>query len=151
MKDTMLSKFLYAICVIGLIVLGGIIVSLPWGINVLINISGVYLEKHYMKLLILLYVTGVPAWLIVWQTKILAKNIIDSVPFSELSIKAIKKISLCSLFISVVYTFSLVLLPFNLSVVIIIIGSFLVALIGTILYKLVQQAMHMQDENELTI
>ena len=151
MKDTMLSKFLYAICVIGLIVLGGIIVSLPWGINVLINISGVYLEKHYMKLLILLYVTGVPAWLIVWQTKVLAKNIIDSVPFSELSIKAIKKISLCSLFISVVYTFSLVLLPFNLSVVIIIIGSFLVALIGTILYKLVQQAMHIQDENDLTI
>ena len=151
MKDTMLSKFLYGICVIGLIVLGGIIVSLPWGINVLINISGVYLEKHYMKLLILLYVTGVPAWLIVWQTKVLAKNIIDSVPFSELSIKAIKKISLCSLFISVVYTFSLVLLPFNLSVVIIIIGSFLVALIGTILYKLVQQAMHIQDENDLTI
>ena len=151
MKDTMLSKFLYGICVIGLIVLGGIIVSLPWGINVLINISGVYLEKHYMKLLILLYVTGVPAWLIVWQTKVLAKNIIDSVPFSELSIKAIKKISLCSLFICVVYTFSLVLLPFNLSVVIIIIGGFLVALIGTILYKLVQQAMHIQDENDLTI
>ncbi len=151
MNDTLLSKLLYGICIIVLVVLGGIIALLPWGVNVLISYSNIYLENDYVKLLVLLYITGVPAWIIVWQTKALAKNIIDNKPFSQLSIDAIKKISLCSLFICAMYMLSLAVLPITSSIIIIIMASFLVALIGTILYKLVKQAMHIQDENDLTI
>ncbi len=151
MKDTVLSKFLYGICMVGLSVLGAVLVFLPLFVKGLVAVSALYDMSHYTVLLVVLYITGVPAWLIIWQTRVLAKNIIECVPFSELSIKAIKRISLLALFICMVYTLSLIILPIGLSVGIIIVASFMVALIGTILYKLVQQAMHIQQENDLTI
>lgn len=151
MKSDNLSKFLYGLCIAGLVVLTAMIIGLPWVVRWLVSRVDFYSETHTMRLLLLLYTTGIPAWIILWQTKSLAHNIIERHPFSHESKKNLKIISLCALVICVAYSIALLFIPVTISMIVIIGGAFMVALIGAILYKLVDVAIEIQEENELTI
>ncbi|MEG1703445.1 MAG: DUF2975 domain-containing protein [Niameybacter sp.] len=151
MKNDNLSRFLYGLCVVGLVVLSVTIVGLPWIVNWLVSRVNSYSETHTMRLLMLLYTTGIPAWIVLWQTKDLAHNIILRKPFSRESKKNLKVISLCAFFIFVAYSLASLFIPITVSIIVIIGGAFMVALIGAILYKLVDVAIEIQEENELTI
>ena len=139
------------IIVVGLISVAGILVTLPWSIEWIFKGSAFYeLVEHY-KILILLYITGLPAWIILWMTKGLAENIIKRNPFSYKSVKCLKVISLCALFIFICYLFTCLFVQATFGIIVITIGAFLVALIAALLYRLVELAIEIKEENELTI
>ena len=89
--------------------------------------------------------------MVLLYTKGLARNIMVREPFSISSQKYLKGISVCAAIIFVAYVVAAIVIGPSLSILIIAIGAFMVTLIGAILYKLVQIAIEIQEENELTI
>ena len=156
MKDNFLSKFLYGLCVLALIVLTAILIGLPKIVPWLLDRPSFSSHYYYIELLALLYITGFAAWLLVWETKNLAVNVIKRTPFSHASLKYLKIISLCAAFICVCYLITMLFIN-NASIYLIIevtttiVGSFMVMLIGGILYKLVEVATENNEEHDLTI
>lgn len=151
LKTDLLSKILYVIIVFGLIALTGVIIGLPWVMPVLFKDSTFYSIVNHNSILVLLYVTGIPTWVILWMTKRLAKNIIKREPFSESSIFSLKGISICAIIVFLCYLYVCLFLSATLGTIVITVGAFMVSLISTIIYKLVQLAVEIQTENELTI
>ncbi|PHV70259.1 hypothetical protein CS063_11360 [Sporanaerobium hydrogeniformans] len=151
LKTDGLSKLLFALVMIGLILMSVALVTLPWLMDLLFRGSTFYEVVSHKKVLLLLYMTGIPAWLILWMTKNLTHNIINREPFSESSCRSLKGISLCALMIFVCYLFASIFVYATLGIVVITIGSFVVALIAAILYRLVGLAIEIKEENELTI
>ena len=150
-KTDSLSKILYAIILLGLIALTGVIIGLPWVMPVLFKDSTFYSIVNHNAILVLLYVTGIPTWIILWMTKRLAKNIIKREPFSESSSFSLKVISICAIIVFICYLYACFFLSATLGIIVITLGAFMVALISAIIYKLVQVAVEIQKENELTI
>lgn len=151
LKTDFLSKTLYAIVLGGLILLTGVIMGLPWVMPFLFKESIFYSTVNHMAILVLMYLTGIPTWIILWMTKRLAKNIIKREPFSENSIFSLKCISICALIVFLCYLYACLFLSATLGTIVITIGAFMVSLISTIIYKLVEVAVEIQKENELTI
>ncbi|OOM69964.1 hypothetical protein CLPUN_52960 [Clostridium puniceum] len=151
LKTDSLSKILYVIIVFGLVALTGVIIGLPWIMPIVFKESAFYSIVNHNTILALLYVTGIPTWIILWMTKRLAKNIIKREPFSESSIFSLKGISICAIIVFVCYLYACLFLIATLGTIVITIGAFMVSLISTIIYKLVQVAIEIQTENELTI
>lgn len=150
-KTKYLSKLLYWIVNVGLVVGGIGMVTLPWIMPYLFSGSAFYkLVPHY-QIMLLLYFTGIPAWLILWKTRQLAKNIIARDPFSKSSLISLKTISICSAVIFLGYLCAVLFLQATFGIIVITMGAFMVALIAAILYKLVQLAMEIKEENDLTI
>ena len=151
MEKNLLSKFLYGLCLAGLIVLTGVIIGLPWIVPAVLKRTTFYGVQHYKSFMILLYGSGIPAWMVLWYPKGLARNIMVREPFSLSSQKHLKGISVCAAIIFIAYVVAAIVIGPSLSILIIAIGAFMVTLIGAILYKLVQIAIEIQEENELTI
>ena len=150
-KTSLLSKLLYWIVIIGMIVLAGILFTLPWLIDALYEMSAFMSNVNKVVVIAILYVTGLLAMLILWMTKNLAKNIINLDPFCESSIKSLKVISLSALAIFICYLGAAFFLYKTIVVIIITFGAFLVSIIAAILYRLVNLALQIKEENELTI
>ncbi len=150
-KTDGLSKLLYVTVIIGLVAMSGAMVTLPWFTEFIFRGSTFYELISHEKLVILLYITGVPAWLILWMTKNLARNIMKRDPFSVSSRQSLKVISICSFVICGCYLFTCLFVQSTLGVIVVTIGAFVVALIASILYRLVQLAIEIKEENELTI
>lgn len=151
LKTDSLSKILYVIILLGLIALTGVILGLPWVMPVLFKDSTFYSVVNHNSILILLYVTGIPTWIILWMTKRLAKNIIKREPFSDSSSFSLKVISICAIIVFICYLYACFFLIATLGIIVITLGSFMVSLISAIIYRLVQVAIEIQKENELTI
>lgn len=151
LKTDSLSKVLYAIILFGLIALTGVIIGLPWVMPVIFKNSTFYSMVNHNALLVLLYVSSIPTWIILWMTKRLAENIIKREPFSESSVFSLKSISICALIIFMCYLFACLFLSATLGVMGITLGAFMISLISAIIYRLVQVAVEIQKENELTI
>ncbi|WP_054742555.1 DUF2975 domain-containing protein [Cellulosilyticum ruminicola] len=151
LRTDFLSSVLYWVVIIGLVLLTLTLVTLPWTLEIIFRGSTFYsLVPHY-KILILLYVTGIPMWIILWMTKILARNIIKRDPFSISSCLSLKGISICALIIFICYLFTCLFVRATFGIIVITIGAFGVALIAAILYRLVGVAIEIKEENELTI
>ena len=150
-KTDFLSKVLYAIIILSLVILTGVIIGIPWVVPFILEGSTFYSIVNHKVIFILLYVTGVPTWIILWMTKRLAKNIIKREPFSESSVFSLKNISLCALSIFICYLFTCLFISATLGIICITLGAFMIALISAIIYRLVQVAVEIQKENELTI
>lgn len=156
MKNDIWSKVLFGVCIIALVVLSGLLIGLPWIVDFAFSRPHLVGHDYTIHFLVLLYVTGVPAWAIVWQTMKLSKNVMIRQPFTKSSLLGIKKITLCAAFICVCYGVSAIFINYVdtyllIELAIIIGATFMVTLIGAVLYKLVQVAMEIQEENELTI
>ncbi len=151
LKTDSLSKVLYAIILFGLIALTGVIIGLPWVMPVIFKNSTFYSMVNHNALLVLLYVSSIPTWIILWMTKRLAENIIKREPFSESSSFSLKGISICAIIVFICYLYTCIFLSATLGTIVITIGAFMVSLISAIIYRLVQVAIEMQKENELTI
>lgn len=151
LKTDYLSKLLLYTIIVGLIILTGVIITLPWCLEWIFKGSAFYQQVEHHKILILLYITGIPAWIILWMTKALAQNIIKRDPFSASSAISLKVISICSLVIFACYLFTCVFVQATFGIIVITVGAFLLALIAALLYRLVEIAIEIKQENELTI
>lgn len=150
-KTDFLSKLLYGMTIGGIITLTVILIGLPWLVEFIFLGSLFYEMVDKTTILGLLYITGIPAWVILWMTMKLAQNIIKRDPFCKSSVGSLKGISLCALFIFIGYAYTSFFIQKTFGILVITMGAFVVALIAAILYRLVQLAIEIKEENELTI
>jgi len=115
----------------------------------------------FLPVLIIMYVTAMPFFFALFQTLKLLSYIDKNSAFSDLSIRALKKIKYCAFIVSALYTAGM---PFLVSVadkddapgavgfgVVFIFASITIATVAAILQKLVQSGLDMKSENDLTV
>ncbi|MCL2383273.1 MAG: DUF2975 domain-containing protein [Oscillospiraceae bacterium] len=132
--------------VVGIIVF----ILLPW-------ILGQYLEhitnqsnEFYWAILIILYITGLPMLIIVYQFIKMFNTLKKATPFIMENVTYLRRASICSGIISLVYLVGVFV--FQSVFILVIIGIFLVAWLGLyILSELFKQAIDFKEENELVI
>jgi hypothetical protein len=108
-----------------------------------------------------MYVSAIPFFTALYQAFNLLSYIDKNEAFSELSVKALQKIKFCAMTISALYV---IILPFVYIVAelddapgLIIIGmvpvfaSLVMAVFAAVLQRLLQEAIHIKSENDLTV
>ncbi|MEE6449865.1 DUF2975 domain-containing protein [Gottfriedia acidiceleris] len=111
-------------------------------------------------LFIVLYGAAVPFYIALYQAFNLLRYIDDNTAFSELSVKALKNIKYCGIAISGIYVLGMPLFhfiakkvdpPIGFLVLIIIFASLVIAVFAAILQQLLQEAINIKSENDLTV
>ncbi|MEH7306345.1 DUF2975 domain-containing protein [Neobacillus drentensis] len=127
------------------------------------NFAGeLYPDIAYMKYLvfIVMYGAAVPFYFALYQAFNLLRYIDENTAFSELSVKALKSIKCCAFTISGLYVLGLPLFrfitknmdpPFGILELIIIFASLVIAVFAAILQQLLQEAINIKSENDLTV
>jgi len=127
------------------------------------NFAGeLYPDLAYIKFLvfIVMYGAAVPFYFALYQAFKLLRCIDEKTAFSELSVKALKIIKCCAITISGLYVLGLPLFhfiakkidpPIGLMGIVIIFASLVIAVFAAILQRLLQEAINIKSENDLTI
>ena len=127
------------------------------------NFAGeLYPDIAYMKSLvfIVMYGAAVPFYFALYQAFNLLRYIDENTAFSELSVKALKNIKCCAITISGLYVLGLPLFhfiakkvdpPIGLIGLTIIFASLVIAVFTAILQRLLQEAINIKSENDLTV
>ncbi|MGZ9816222.1 DUF2975 domain-containing protein [Peribacillus simplex] len=109
---------------------------------------------------IVMYGAAVPFYFALYQAFNLLRYIDENTAFSELSVKALKNIKCCAITISGLYVLGLPLFhfiakkvdpPIVLMGLIIIFASLVIAVFAAILQRLLQEAINIKSENDLTV
>lgn len=144
--------------------LGGLFV-LAFIIFVMPEVSEALVESFppsfYIPVLAAMYLAALPFYFVLYQTFKLLYYIDVKKAFSELSISALKKIKYASIVLAILYTSILPLLygmarledaPGILAIGIVIAGSaFVIATFSAVLQMVLQSAVEMKEENDLTV
>jgi hypothetical protein len=144
----------------GAIIIFGI-AALAFCIFVLPRVIGSIDLGGYDPILLGMYVTAIPFFVALYYAFQLLNFIDRNNAFSAISVKALKKIKYCALTISGLYSVGM---PYIFSVaekddapgvvaiaLIIISASFVVAVFAAVLQKLLQNAIDIKSENDLTV
>lgn len=118
-------------------------------------------SNAFLFILIVLELTAIPFFIALWQTLKLLRYIDQNTAFSVLSVKALKNIKYCAISIAVLY-FANVPLLFPIADAddapgLIVIGAAIAcapivfAVFAAVLQRLVQNAIDIQSENDLTV
>ncbi|EID43113.1 DUF2975 domain-containing protein [Parageobacillus thermoglucosidasius] len=147
-----------AVFIIGTPVLALCIFGLPWLANNPVNPD--YAHILY-PILIIMYVSVIPFFVALYQAFKLLSYIDKNKAFSELSVKALKNIKYCAITISILYVPGL---PFFyiaakledapgiiLIGLVVIFASMVIAVFAAVLQRLLQEAIDIKSENDLTV
>lgn len=125
------------------------------------QLGGTTLASIVLGLVLILYVSAVPFYMALYQALKLLRYIDYNEAFSELSVVALKKIRNYGLTISGLYTIALPLLyviaewddapALILIGLVIAVASFVVAVFAALLKRLLQEAIDIKKENDLTV
>ncbi|WP_035300464.1 DUF2975 domain-containing protein [Brevibacillus thermoruber] len=127
------------------------------------NFAGeLYPDMSYLKYLvfIVMYGAAVPFYFALYQAFNLLRYIDKNTAFSELSVKALKNIKCCAFTISGFYVLGFPLFrfitknmdpPFGILQLIIIFASLVIAVFAAVLQRLLQEAINIKSENDLTV
>ncbi|MEK3720109.1 DUF2975 domain-containing protein [Paenibacillus sp. FSL H8-0034] len=122
-----------------------------------------YPEMAYMKSLVLIdmYAAAIPFYFALYQAFKLISYIDVNQAFSELSVKALKNIKYCAITISSLYLLGMPLyylmgkrvdppsfIPMGLTIIF---ASMVIAVFAAVLQRLLQEAIHIKSENDLTV
>lgn len=122
-----------------------------------------YPEMTYMKSFVLIdmYAAAIPFYFALYQAFKLLNFIDKNQAFSELSVKALKKINYCAIAISTLYLIGMPLYylmqqkvdPPGIIVIglVIIFSSMVIAVFASVLQRLLQEAINTKLENDLTV
>lgn len=124
--------------------------------------SKLYPNIAAMKYLvfIVMYGAAVPFYIALYQAFNLLRYIDNNTAFSELSVKALKNIKHCAIAISGIYVLGMPLFrfiakkvdpPVGILGMIIIFASLVIAVFAAILQQLLQEAINIKSENDLTV
>ncbi|MFF2176535.1 DUF2975 domain-containing protein [Lysinibacillus sp. NPDC058147] len=124
--------------------------------------SRLYPHFSPMKYLIfvVMYGSAVAFYFALYQAFNLLRYIDENKAFSELSVKALKNIKCCAIIISGLYVLGLPLFrfiakkvdpPIGIMGFIIVFASLIIAVFAAILQRLLQEAINIKSENDLTI
>lgn len=150
MKTRVLAKFMNATVWIFLVLLMITLLTLPYLVNHYVQLAGVRL-MHALTLKIFLYVTAIPFLMLLISAKKLCNNLLKGNPFCESSVSALKIISLCAFIDFVLYLAATFTIFGNLLSLTLTVAAFMVGLAGLILSQVVQMALEIKKENDLTI
>jgi hypothetical protein len=109
---------------------------------------------------IVMYGAAVPFYFALYQAFNLLRYIDKNTAFSELSVQALKNIKCCAITISGLYVLGLPLFryiakkvdpPIGLMGLIVIFASLVIAVFAAILQRLLQEAINIKSENDLTV
>ncbi|ALV22158.1 DUF2975 domain-containing protein [Carnobacterium antarcticum] len=147
-----------AVLLIGLPILALSLFGLTWLIN---NPASPAYNQLLYPILIGIYVSVFPFFAALYQAFKLLNHIDRNQSFSDLSVKALKNIKFCALLISGLY---LVILPFMFGLAqmddapgLVLVGmvpvfaSLVIAVFAAVLQRLLQEAIKIKSENELTV
>jgi hypothetical protein len=147
-----------AVFIIGTPVLALCIFGLPWLANNPVNPD--YAHILY-PILIIMYVSVIPFFVALYQAFKLLSYIDKNKAFSEISVKALNKIKYCAITISGIYVvgmpFFYILAELDDAPGVILIGlvvifaSMVIAVFAAVLQRLLQEAIDIKSENDLTI
>ena len=125
--------------------------------------GGLYPEMAFMKSLVLIdmYAAAIPFYFALYQAFKLLNYIDQNQAFSELSVKALKKINYCAITISILYVIGMPLYyliqqkvdpPGIIGIgLVIIFSSMVIAVFASVLQRLLQEAINTKLENDLTV
>lgn len=146
------------IFLIGLAVLALCVIGLP---STFKDAAANYPKSTYLPLFIGMYASAIPFYAALFQAMRLLRYIDDNKAFSPLSVRALHVIKYCACAISLLY---IACLPFLYRIAqkvdapgvlaigfVIAFASFVIAVFAAVLQKLLQNAIDIQSENELTI
>lgn len=158
------TRFLrLAIIIIGIPVLALCIFGLPQVVSVAFKeaANGATLGFMVLGILTIMYVSAIPFYVALYQAFRLLNYIDKNIAFSDLSVIALKKIRTCAITICGLYVLAL---PFVFIVAewddapglvllgLVIVGaSMVVAVFAALLKKLLQEAINIKTENDLTV
>lgn len=124
-------------------------------------VKGGTLGYIVMGIIVIMYVSAIPFYMALFQALKLLNFIDKNQAFSQLSVNALKKIKFCALTISGLYTLALPLIyvvarwddaPGLIVIGLVIAGAALViAIFAALLQRLLQEAINIKMENDLTI
>lgn len=118
------------------------------------------LEKLQYPLLIGMYIGMIPFFIALYQSLKLLGYVDRNEAFSSLSIKAVKNIKLCAITIVIIYIIEMPFLylltmaddaPAIIIGMFVIFASLVVAVFSAVLQKLLQEAIRIKSENDLTV
>ena len=149
-----------AVILIGIPILAFCIFTVPrFG-----NFAGeLYPEMAYMKSLVLvdMYAAAIPFYFALYQAFKLLSYIDKNQAFSALSVKALKNINYCAITISTLYLIGMPLYyliqervdpPGIMAIgLVIIFSSLVIAVFASVLQRLLQEAINIKSENDLTV
>lgn len=127
-----------------------VVIFLPWVVDYYFKIIRGNSYDYYYNFLIMLYISGIPMLIIVFEFIKLFDSLKKEEPFVIENAKHLKVASICSSIISIEYVVGVFV--FRSIFTLIITGIFLIAWLGLyILSELFKQAVKFKEENELTI
>lgn len=104
----------------------------------------------YIPSLILLYASGIPGLIVVWNFIKMFNTLKENTPFIMENVKHLKICSICSCIIAIEYIIGIVVIKSVFAIIVV--GVFIIAWLGLyILSELLKQAIEYKEENELTI
>lgn len=123
--------------------------------------QGATLAYVVFGILFIMYVTAIPFYYALYQALKLLKFIDEDEAFSQISVIALRKIKRCAIIISGLYILALPLIyvvaewddaPGLILIGMVIVGaSAVVAVFAAVLQKLLQEAIRIKSENDLTV
>jgi hypothetical protein len=147
------------IFLIGIAVLALCIFLVPHVANFAANLYPSIVLMKYL-VFIVMYGAAVPFYFALYQAFNLLRYIDANTAFSELSVKALKNIRYCAITISGLYVLGLPLFrliakkvdpPVGLMGGIIIFASLVIAVFAAVLQRLLQEAINIKSDNDLTV
>ena len=143
-----LSNFI-EVCLKIIFVVGLIIyITLPFLLNKYVELFNPVLK--YVPALVILYVSGLPALIIVYKFIKIFSTLKQDNPFTMENVKYLKAISVCSLIIAIEYIIGMFFIV-SIFEIILIAVFIIVWLGGYILSELLRKAIEYKEENDLTI
>ncbi len=149
-----------AVFLIGIPVLALCIFTLPWIARYAAE-SGSKVAYIVYAILTVLYISAIPFFLALYQAIKLLSYIDKKNAFSELSVKALKNIKNCATAISILYVLASPLFYFMADIddapgimvigIIFIFGPMVIAVFAAVLQRLLQEAINIKSENDLTV
>lgn len=122
-----------------------------------------YPDIAYLKYLVLIdmYAAAIPFYFALYQAFKLLSYIDNNIAFSELSVKALKKIKYCAIIISILYVVGMPIFYLMAEIedapgiivigLILIFASIVIAVFAAVLQRLLQVAIDIKIENDLVI
>lgn len=145
---------------IGIVVLLLCIFALPWIAKQASEVDSV-ISSYLYPMFIGMYVAAIPFFIALYQALRLLSLIDRDHAFSEYSVRALKNIKFCAVTISIVY---MVIMPFFYLIgeiddapgvivigLVIIFASMVIAVFAGVLQKLLNSAIDIKSENDLTV
>ncbi|MBU8906659.1 DUF2975 domain-containing protein [Desertibacillus haloalkaliphilus] len=122
-----------------------------------------YPDMAFIKYLVLinLYATAIPFYFALYQAFKLLSYIDQNKAFSSISVKALRKIKYCAITISILYVLGMPLFYLIAEIddapgiiiigMVLIFASMVIAVFAAVLQRLLQEAIHIKSENDLTV